>query len=487
MHGRATLVATILASGIALLDGTIVNIALPAIEDDLGGGLVGQQWVVEAYLLTLGSLLLVGGSLGDVAGQRRIFALGVAGFGLASLLCALAPSIETLVAARALQGAAGALLTPASLAVIAGTFTGPAERGAAIGTWTAWGGIATVVGPLAGGLVLAAGSWRWIFAVNVPFVLVTLFLIHRAVPELPGRAGRRLDPVGAALAAFGLAGPVVALSEQPERGWRDPLVIGALAAGLLLLVAFVLHERRASDPMVPLGLFRRRNFAAANLETLAVYAGLSASSFVLVIYLQQVAGWSPLEAGLAGLPVTILLFVLSRRFGALAGRLGPRSFMGAGPLVASAGLLLLVRLGNEVSYPADVLPAMVLFGVGLALTVAPLTATVMEDAAGGTSGAASGVNNAVARVGGMLGIALVGVVAASVGGGELDVGGFRAAVAVAAGLVGAGGVIGLGGVVNPPQPRTTPRTRADAHDACMVALSPPIPAEERAREVEPAA
>lgn len=446
-----TLIAAILGSGIALLDATVVNVALPAIENDLGGGLAGQQWVVNAYLLTLGSLILIGGSLGDLYGERRVFGLGVAAFGVASLFCALAPTIELLVAARALQGMTSALLTPASLALIATTYSSDRERGAAIGTWTAWVGIATVIGPLAGGWILSVGSWRWIFAVNVPFVLVTLALIWLAVERGRERTGpkRRLDLVGALLTALGLAAPVFALVEQPKRGWGSPVVLGGLAAGTVLLALFVLWERRTRDPMLPLGLFRRRNFTFANIETLLVYSGLSSLFFFLTIFLQQVVGWSPLESGLASVPVTLILFALSRRFGALSARFGPRIFMGGGPLVAAAGVLLLARLDQDVDYVTDVLPAMILFGIGLTLTVAPLTATVMADAVRGDSGIASGVNNAVARVAGLLGIAAVGVAVAGRSGTELDLSGFRIGMVLTAVLVAAGGIVGLIGIRNP--------------------------------------
>jgi EmrB/QacA subfamily drug resistance transporter len=452
--GRArtlTLVATILGSGIALLDGTIVNVALPAIESDLGGGLAGQQWVVNAYLLTLGSLILLGGSLGDVYGQRRIFSFGVASFGVASVLCAAAPTIETLVAARALQGMTSALLTPASLALIVTAFDDENERGAAIGTWTAWGGIAAVIGPLVGGWIVDVTTWRWIFAVNVPFVLLTLALIGYAVAadEPRGDRRRRIDLVGATLAAVGLAGPVYALIEQPSRGWTSPVVLAGLVGGAVLLTAFVLWELRAPDPMLPCGLFARRNFTFANVETLLVYAGLSSLFFFLTIFLQQVAGWSALESGLAGLPVTVLLFLLSSRVGALSARLGPRLFMGGGPLVAAAGVVLLVRADEDVRYFADVLPAMLLFGLGLALTVAPLTATVMADARPGDSGIASGVNNAVARVAALVGIAAVGVAVAGRSGAELDLSGFRIGMILTAAIVAAGGIVGLIGIRNP--------------------------------------
>jgi EmrB/QacA subfamily drug resistance transporter len=446
-----TLVATILGSGIALLDGTIVNVALPAIEEDLGGGLAGQQWVVNAYLLTLGSLILVGGSLGDLYGERRIFALGVAGFGLASILCALAPTIETLVAARAVQGATSALLTPASLALIATTFENEKERAAAIGTWTAWAGIAAVAGPVIGGQIVDVASWRWIFAVNVPLVLLTLALIYVAVErdEHVERKGRRIDVVGALLTAFGLAGPVFALVEQPQRGWTSPVVLLGLVGGAILLVAFVAWERRVRDPMLPLQLFENRNFSVTNIETLLVYAGLASLFFFLTIFLQSVAGYSALESGFAGVPVTIFLFFLSSRIGALSARFGPRLFMGVGPLVAAGGVLLLVRLDENVDYVRDLLPAMIIFGFGLAMTVAPLTATVMAEAGRGDSGIASGVNNAVARVAGLLGIAVVGVAVAGRSGAELDLAGFRLGMAITAVVVGAGGLVGLLGIRNP--------------------------------------
>ena len=448
-----TLVATILGSGIALLDGTIVNVALPAIENDVGGGLAGQQWVVNAYLLTLGSLILLGGSLGDVYGERRIFALGIASFGVASVLCALAPTIETLVVARALQGLTSALLTPASLALIATTFADAKERGAAIGTWTAWVGIAAVIGPLVGGWIVDVTTWRWIFGVNVPFVLLTLVLISVAIEadERQKRRERRIDVIGAMLAAVGLAGPVFALAEQPSRGWLDPIVLAALIGGAALLMAFVLWELRTPDPMVPCGLFARRNFTFANVETLLVYAGLSSLFFFLTIYLQQVAGYSALASGVVGLPVTVILFALSRRFGALSARFGPRLFMGAGPLLAAAGVLLLVRIGTDVNFVADLLVPMLLFGLGLSITVAPLTATVMADARRGDTGMVSGVNNAVARIAGLLGIAVVGVAVAGRSGTELDLDGFRVGMLLTAALIGVGGAVGLFGIRNPHQ------------------------------------
>jgi EmrB/QacA subfamily drug resistance transporter len=445
---RLTLAACILGTGIVLLDGTVVNVALPAIQRDLGGGLAAQQWIVDAYLLTLGSLLLVGGSLGDLYGERRIFSLGVAGFGVASVLCALAPSAPALIAARAVQGVAGAVLTPAALAVIVATFERE-ERAAAIGMWAAWSGIATVVGPLVGGELIAIASWRWIFLINVPLAVVTIVLVLVAIPphEVNGRRGR-VDLVGALLCALGLGGTVFALIEQRRLGWSSPAIWGSLSAGLVLLVAFVLWERRTPAPMLPLSLFRRRNFSVTNVETFAVYAGLSTWGFFLTLFLQQLAGYSALRSGLALLPVTAVMFVGSQVVGRLSGRIGPRVFMGAGPLLAGLSLLLLQRLEPGFSYPVDLLPPLLLFAVGLSLTVAPLTATVLADAGPTDAGIASGVNNAVARVAALLGIALVGL-AVTGAGNQLDLHGFHLAMLVTAFLVAAGGLVGAVGIRNP--------------------------------------
>ncbi|MGO9319385.1 MAG: DHA2 family efflux MFS transporter permease subunit [Solirubrobacteraceae bacterium] len=405
---RLTLIACILGSGIVLLDGSVVNVALPTIQRALGGGLAAQQWVVNGYLLTLGSLILIGGSLGDLFGERRVFAIGVLGFGTASLACALSPTIGVLVAARALQGVAGALLVPSSLAVIVNTFP-ESERGKAIGSWTAWGAIAGVLGPLAGGELLALASWRWIFLMNVPLVIACVSLIMLAIPPRAPRdaRARRIDLTGAALCAAGLGGPVFALIEQPRLGWSSPGVLAPLIAGMALLGMFTLFEHRARDPMLPLGLFRRRNFAAGNVETFSMYAGLAILFFFLILFLQQIGGYTPLKSGLATLPVTVVMFALSRRFGALADRFGPRFFMGAGPLVAAAGLLLFQRAGVKVDYLSEVLPPLILFALGLSMTVAPLTAAVLAGAER-QAGIASGVNNAVARVAGLLGTAAVG-------------------------------------------------------------------------------
>jgi EmrB/QacA subfamily drug resistance transporter len=411
---RGALVAAILGSAVVAVDATVVNVALPAIADDLGGGLAGQQWVANAYLLTLGALILVSGSLADLYGERRVFTLGVGGFGVASLLCALAPTVELLVVARGLQGVSGALLTPASLAIIVAVFP-ENERGAAIGSWTAWGGIGYLAGPIIGGQIVDSASWRWVFALNVPLVLITLALSSRYVP-----AGRdlgderpRLDLAGALLCALSLAGISFGLIEQPMLGWSDPLVALPLAAGVLLFAAFVLYELRTPAPMLPLGLFRRRNFTVANAETFLMYGGMAVQAFFLTLFLQQVAGFSALEAGSAGLLPTVVMFLLSRRFGALADRHGPRWFMCVGPLLVAGGFIALLRLDADTSYLADLVPALVLYSLGLAVTVAPLTATVLADADEHDAGIASAVNNAIARTAGLLATAAVGAVLAT--------------------------------------------------------------------------
>jgi EmrB/QacA subfamily drug resistance transporter len=421
---RGALVAAIMGSAVVAVDATVVNVALPTIADELGGGLAGQQWVANAYLLTLSSLILVSGSLADIYGERRVFTLGVAGFGVSSLLCALAPTVELLVVARALQGVTGALLTPASLAIIVAVFP-ESERGAAIGSWTAWGGIGYLAGPLIGGQIIDSVSWRWVFALNVPLVLVTLVLARRYVPEatrVRGDRKPRLDAVGAVLCALGLAGISFGLIEQPVLGWADPLVTIPLIAGVLVFAGFVAYELRIPAPMLPLGLFARRNFTVANIETLLMYGGMAVQGFFLTLFLQQVAGFSALEAGSAGLVPTLVMFVLSRRFGALADRYGPRWFMTLGPLLVAGGFVAMLRLDETTSYVRDLVPALLIYSLGLAVTVSPLTATVLADADEHDAGIASAVNNAVARTAGLLATAAVGAVLAGFYADKLDSG-----------------------------------------------------------------
>ena len=445
---RFTILATILGTSIVFVDSTVVNVALPSIQEDLGGGLAAQQWIVDAYLLTLGSFILVGGSLGDIYGDVRVFMIGVASFGVASALCAAAPNSTALIVFRGLQGLAGALLTPASLAILTATFSG-AERGTAIGTWTAWSGISTVSGPLLGGWLIGAWTWRAIFLINVPVACATLAFTYLEVPRVSlARRGVRVDYPGAALCALGLGSLVFGFIEEPRLGWSNPLVPLAIGLGLACLVAFVLYESRAAQPMLPLRLFSKRNFSVTNLETFAVYGGLAAWSFLLSLFLQQLADWTPFQAGVATIPVTIGLFLLSRVAGRYSMRYGPRWFMAAGPVVAGVSVLALARLPTDLAYATDLLPSLLAFAVGLALTVAPLTTTVLSEAGAGDAGIASGVNNAVARVAGLIAIAVIGVVAAG-GGNHLTAHGFHVAMLVTAGLLLAGGVIGAAGIRNP--------------------------------------
>jgi EmrB/QacA subfamily drug resistance transporter len=409
---RLTIIATILGSTIVFLDATVVNVALPAISDDLNAGLADQQWVVEAYALATVSLLLVGGALGDQFGRRRIFELGLIGFGATSVLCAIAPTSAFLIAARGLQGLTGALLVPGSLAILAATFEG-AERGKAVGTWTAWTGIATVIGPAGGGAVVEAISWRGIFWVNVPLVIFTVLVTRAHVEEsLDPEADRAIDWLGILLSALGLAGPVFALIEQPSHGWSDPLVFIPLIAGVLLFALFVVWESRYRHSMLDLGLFRIRNFAVTNLETLIVYSGLIGAFFFVTLFLQQTVGYSPLAAGFATTPISLILFFLSPVFGRIATSTGPRAPMCVGPIVGGIGLLLLMRVDSNASYVIDVLPGVLIFGLGLSATVAPLTATALNSVAENRVGVASGINNAVSRVAGVLAIAVLGAVVA---------------------------------------------------------------------------
>ena len=452
---RLTLLVAIVGSAVATIDGAIVNVALPAIERDLGGGLAGQQWVANAYLLSLGSLILIGGSLGDAWGERRVFTIGIAAFGAFSLACAVAPTIGLLIAARVLQGAAGALVTPSSLAIIVAAFP-PEKRSRAVGSWTAWGGIALIGGPLAGGWIVDHASWRWIFALNVPLVLVTLALIRIAVPGTSDGAYRRpIDVVGACLCAIALAGVVFGLVEESRYGWTSAAILASLAGGVAAFALFVGYERRVRQPMLKLDLFSRRNFAIANIETFAMYAGVAILFFFLVIYLQQVTGYGAFKTGLTTLPETAVMFALSRRAGALADRFGPRLFMSAGPLLSAAGILLLARLGRHVSFLTDLLPALLVFSLGLAVSVAPLTATVLADADESDAGIASAVNNAVARVAGLVGVAVVGAVVAGALAGngfaanQHSVRAFHEAMLICAALFAASGAIGAVGIANP--------------------------------------
>jgi EmrB/QacA subfamily drug resistance transporter len=409
---RMVLLVAILASFVAFLDGAIVNVALPAIQRQLGGGLASQQWIVDAYLLTLGSLILIAGSLSDLFGRKRILSIGLLGFGAASLLCAVAPTSTLLIIFRAVQGIAGALLVPSSLAMIISAFSGPAQ-GKAIGTWTAWTGVSFILGPLLGGLLVDEASWRWVFAINVFPIALTLFLLHGIDSGAPSRSKTSVDFVGTILCVLGLGGPVFGLIEQSHYGWSSPLIALPLIAGVLLFATFLVYESKAKHPMLPLSLFTIRNFSVGNIATTGVYAGLGTSTFLLVLFLQQVAGYSALSAGLALLPVTFLMLLLSARFGGLAGKYGPRFFMCAGPLVAGCGFLLMLRLQAKLNYWDQLFPAILLFGLGISMTVAPLTAAILGDIPTKQAGIASAVNNAVSRIAGLVAIAAVGAIVAS--------------------------------------------------------------------------
>jgi EmrB/QacA subfamily drug resistance transporter len=433
---RWLLLAAILGSGMAMLDATVVNVALPHIGTALHAGFSGLQWTLNGYTLTLAALILLGGSLGDRFGRRRVFVIGVAWFAAASLLCGLAWNIETLVVARGLQGVGGALLTPGSLALISASFA-ERDRGAAVGAWSGLGSIAGAIGPLVGGWLVEQVSWRAVFLINLPLAVLVLWVAARHVPESsdPAASGE-LDLAGSALAAAGLAGITYGLISVQ---WI------AMVLGVIALVGFVLVERRSSHPLVPLELFRARVFAAANLVTLVVYAALGGVFFLLVLQLQVVAGFSPLRAGLALLPITALMLLLSARAGALAQRTGPRLPMTVGPLVAAGGLLLTLRIGPHASYLRDVFPAVAVFGLGLSCMVAPLTAAVLGAAPDHLAGTASGVNNAVARSAGLLAVAalpaLVGLGGADYTDPAVFGTGFRSAMVICAGLLVLGALV----------------------------------------------
>jgi EmrB/QacA subfamily drug resistance transporter len=435
--GRWVIAAAVLGSGMAMLDATVVNVALPAIGADLRAGLDDLQWTIAAYSLTLAAFLLLGGSLGDRYGRRRVFVIGTIWFAAASMLCGAAPTISFLIAARALQGVGGALLTPGSLAMISSLFEG-GERGRAIGIWSGLGGLAGAIGPFAGGGLVQTVGWRWVFFVNLPLAAAVVAIAMKHVPETrDDEAARSIDLAGASIAAIALGAITLALVRAGTRGF-GAVEIGALAIGLAMLVAFVLFERRARHPMLPVDLFANAQFAAGNAVTLLVYAALGGIFFVLVMDLQVIGGLSPVAAGASLLPVTALLLVLSGPAGALAERIGPRVPMSLGPIVSAAGALLMLRIGRAPSYLLDVLPAACVFGLGLSLTVAPLTSQVLGAAAQRHAGIASGVNNAVARAAGLLAVAVVPLVA---GLGRDFAHGFPIAMIACASLLAAGGTL----------------------------------------------
>jgi EmrB/QacA subfamily drug resistance transporter len=454
--GRWVLVATVLGSGIVMVDGTVVNVALPHIGHDMGAGFGGLQWTINAYTLTLAALILLGGSLGDHYGRRRVFLVGVIWFALASAACGLAPNIAMLVAGRALQGVGGALLTPGSLALISASFHGY-DRAAAIGAWSGLGGLAGAVGPFLGGF-LVEWNWRAVFLINLPLAVLVVVVTLLRVPESrDSQSPPGLDVSGTALAVLGLAGLSYGLTELGNRGTTDALV--AVGVGALALVAFVAVERCSTQPLVPPSLFANNTFRVANAVTLLIYGALGAVFLVLVLQLQTVAGFSPVAAGTALLPVTAVLLVFSSRAGVLAGRIGPRLPMTIGPLIAAAGLLLMLRIGRATSWLVDVLPAALVFGAGVALVVAPLTSAVLESAPDRLVGSASGVNNAVARAGGLLAVAVIPGLAGITGADYTDPttfnAGFRTAIVIAANLLVAGAALAFVGLRPRPVPAAT--------------------------------
>jgi EmrB/QacA subfamily drug resistance transporter len=456
---RVVLIVAILSSFVAFLDGSIVNVALPAITRELGGGIETQQWVIDAYLLTLGSLILVAGSISDTFGRVGVLRAGLVIFGAASVACALAPTSLVLIVARAVQGAGAALLVPSSLAIITATFAG-AARAKAIGSWTAWTGLAFVLGPLLGGFFVDTLSWRYVFAVNVLPIAVTLVLLARIPASGHAGSGVRIDVTGAVLASLGLAGPVFALIEQGRLGWSSPVVFVPLILGLACFGTFLWWETRVEHPMMPLGLFRVRNFGFGNLATAAIYAGISLGQFIITIFLQEVAGFTALQAGLATIPLAILSISLSTLFGSLAGKYGPRLFMTAGPLIIGAGFLLMLTTTSPVNFWTQLLPGILLFGLGLSITVAPLTAAILGSISSAQSGIGSAINNAVSRVAGLIAVACAGAIVGAV----LDVDAFHRVVLVVALLFVAGGIVSFAGIRNQQIAPVAPEAAAPCQD-----------------------
>lgn len=442
---RLVLVIAILGSFVSFLDGTLANVALPAISAELGGGLSAQQWVVDAYLVTLGALILVAGAVSDAFGRLRVFRAGLIGFGVTSAAIALAPTIELLIAFRALQGAAGALLVPSSLALIMANFRDAAQA-RAIGSWTAWTSTASLLGPLIGGGLVDLVSWRAAFGVNLVPIAVSLVLLSRLEQRDERKRGASIDLPSTALVALGLGGVVFSLIEHGTFGWSNPLIWAPFVAGSAALAIFLRRQATVAQPIMPLGLFRIGNFTWGNLATTFVYAALYLSGFVIVVFLQQAAGWGATAAGLALIPSSIALILLSSVVGKLAGRHGPRLFMTAGPLVMAVGFLMMLAVAEPINYWTQMLPGAIVFGLGLTLTVAPLTSAILGAVETSRSGIASAVNNAVARVAGLVAVALVGTIV----GGRLDLAGLHRGLVVCAILCALGGVASWIGIRNAP-------------------------------------
>jgi len=464
-QGRWVIAAAVLGSGVAFLDGTVVNAALPEIADDLGANLADLQWVLTGYLLTLGSLLVIGGSLGDLFGRRRMFVFGLIGFAVASLVCGVAPSTGTLIAARLVQGAAAALLVPGSLAMISAAFHDE-DRAKAIGAWSGLSGISLAIGPFLGGWLIDSVSWRAVFLINLPLIAVAIVLAQRHVPEtFDEEANRHVDVIGGALLAGGLAAVAYALIEGPEKDWSSGTVLLG-AAGFVVLVVFVIWETRSTHPMVPLSMFRSRQFSGANGYTLAVYAALSGAMFLVVVFLQTELDYSALEAGTAFVPITVFMILFSQRAGALAQRIGPRVPMTAGSLIAGAGMALFSLAQRDRSYWEGVLPGAVVLGIGLTLLVAPLTASVLAAIEDRHAGVGSAINNAMARVAGLLAVAVLPAAAGIAGTSSgLDFSsGFDTAMYLAGGLCVIGAGVALTTIRTVAPVRAT--RRADVSSPC---------------------
>jgi EmrB/QacA subfamily drug resistance transporter len=455
-RGRWVIAATVLGSGIASLDATVVGIALPSIGRNFHSGVGTLQWVVTGYALTLAAFLLLGGSLGDRMGRKRVFSVGVLWFAVASVCCGFAPNAGLLIAARILQGIGGALLAPASLAILQASFR-PHDRSRAIGAWSGLGGVATAAGPLVGGYLIAVGSWRWVFFINIPLSVVVLTVTARHVPDSrdPTTSGR-VDVLGAFLAVLFLAGVTYGLIEGPSHGWTNALVLSGLLIAALAGPAFLLAQKREAHPMLPLDLFRSRQFSGANAVTFVVYGALGGALFLFPIALQLVDHYSPQASGLALLPVTAIMLTFSSRSGQLAARIGPRLQMSVGPLVVGLGLLLLTRATGQGNYFAQVLPAVIIFGIGLAITVAPLTSTAMGAAPSEHAGVASAVNNVVARAAGLLAVAVLPLLAGITGASALRprnfAAGFHTAVIIAGLTCAAGALLAVLTIRNPSTP-----------------------------------
>jgi EmrB/QacA subfamily drug resistance transporter len=467
--GRWVLAITVLGSGIAALDATVVNIALPVIGRDFHTGISALQWVMTSYILSLTAFLLIGGSLGDRFGRRKVYLIGIVWFALASAACGLAPDAVTLIITRVLQGAGAALLTPGSLAILEASFT-PADRARAIGAWSGLGGVAIAAGPLIGGYLLAAASWRWIFFINVPIAAAVVALGAKHVPESrdPAMTGT-LDYAGALAAVAFLSGVTFAFIEAPTLGWASPAVLAMTSLGATGLATFLIRENRAATPMLPLTIFRERQFAATSAVTFIVYAALTGATFLFPLVLQIASGYSPLASGLALVPLTAIMLALSARSGQLANRIGPRLQLSVGPLVTGAGLAMLTFSTSGSSYLIHVLPAVVVFGFGLAITIAPLTATAMSSAPSRHAGVASAVNNDLARFGGLLAVAVLPALAGITGPSYLHpdalAAGFRTAVLISGGLCAAGGLLAAVTITDPR--RVPPSAGEPSSGACL--------------------